>query len=201
LREYELTVIYDLAVMEAGGADASVQALTTHVEARAGKVARVDHWGRRRLAYPIGRALDGDYIVTRVEMEPASVTALEGAMNIDERILRHLIVRADELPPPPQPREPRRMPEQAAPAQAAPAPEAAAPSAVVAATAEAEAPAPAEAPIAAVPPEAPTVASEAPAAPSEEPAAPAEEPDAEAAVPEATAEAASDTIPAETPAS
>ena len=199
MREYELTVIYDLAVMESGGAEASVQALTTHVEGRGGKITRVDHWGRRRLAYPIGRVIDGDYIVTRVEMEPASVTALDGAMNIDERILRHLLVRADELPPPPQPREPRRMPEQAAPAQAAPAPEAAAPSG--AATAEAAAPTLTEAPVAAVAAEAPTLASEAPAAPAEEPAAPEEEPDAEAAVPEATTAAASDTIPAETPAS
>jgi small subunit ribosomal protein S6 len=115
MREYELTVIYDLAVMEAGGAEASVQNLTTHVEARAGKVIKIDHWGRRRLAYPIGRAIDGDYIISRVEVDPASVNALEAAMGIDERILRHLIVRADELPVPPPPREPRRDPNAAAP--------------------------------------------------------------------------------------
>ena len=115
MREYELTAIYDLAVMEAGGAEASVQNLTTHVEARGGKVVKIDHWGRRRMAYPIGRAIDGDYIVSRVEVEPGSVTALEAAMRIDERIIRHLVVRADELPVPPPPREPRRDPNAAAP--------------------------------------------------------------------------------------
>ncbi|MCC6421498.1 MAG: 30S ribosomal protein S6 [Gemmataceae bacterium] len=118
MREYELTVVYDLAVTESGGADASVQHLTHAVEARGGNVIRVDHWGRRRFAYPIGRALDGDYVVSRVNLDPASITALEAGLRIDERVYRFLVVRADELPPPPAPREPRRAPEPAAVAAA-----------------------------------------------------------------------------------
>lgn len=110
MREYELTVVYDLAVQEAGGPDASVQQLTTIIEARGGKLLKVDHWGRRRMAYPINRAIDGDYIVTRVEMEPASVAPLEATLRIDERVYRHLVVRADELPLPLPPREPRQQP-------------------------------------------------------------------------------------------
>ena len=114
MREYELTVVYDLAVAEAGGPDAAVQQLQTVVEARGGTVAKVDHWGRRRMAYPINRAIDGDYIVSRIEIDPSSVTALEATLRIDERVYRHLVVRADELPVPPPPREPRRMPGEAA---------------------------------------------------------------------------------------
>jgi small subunit ribosomal protein S6 len=121
MREYELTVVYDLAVQEAGGPDASVEQLTNLVQARGGKVLRVDHWGRRRMAYPINKAIDGDYVVSRVELEPTAVTPLEAALGIDERVYRHLIVRADELPVPPPPREPRREPTAAAtgPAEAA----------------------------------------------------------------------------------
>jgi small subunit ribosomal protein S6 len=154
MREYELTVIYDLAVAESGGADASVQLLTSAIEARGGRMLRVDHWGRRRMAYPINRAIDGDYIVTRVELDPDQVRTLENGFRIDERIYRHIVVRADELPVPPPPREPRRQPqaEQPAPAaadgsQAATAPVAEAPQAPVAdATGIAESPAtPAEA--------------------------------------------------------
>lgn len=111
MREYELTVVYDLAVTEAGGPEASSQQLTRSVEARGGKVLRIDRWGRRRMAYPINRAIDGDYLVSRVELEPASVEPLEAALKIDERVYRHLIVRADELPAPVAPREPRPAPE------------------------------------------------------------------------------------------
>ena len=168
MREYELTVVYDLAVAEAGGPDASVQHLTTQVEARGGNVIRVDHWGRRRMAYPIGRAIDGDYIVSRVNLDPAAVESLEAHLKIDEKVYRHLIVRADELPPPPQPREPRRPPgEAAAPATApvAAAPETA-PAPVATAAPETAPAAEAESAPAAAP------AEEAPAAPAAEGDAP-----------------------------
>ena len=158
MREYELTVVYNLAVAEAGGPAAAADAVTQLIAARGGNLLNVDHWGRRRLAYPINGAIDGDYVVSRVELDPTTVTALEGALRIDERVYRHLVVRADELPAPPQPREPRRprpvegSVETAAPAAVAPAPEA-----------PAAAPAPA--------PEAAAAPAPAPAAPAIEPAA------------------------------
>jgi small subunit ribosomal protein S6 len=141
MREYELTVIFDLAVAEAGGPDAAVEQVTSLVEARGGKLLKADHWGRRRMAYPINHQIDGDYIVSRVELDPAAVAPLEAALGINERVYRHLVVRADELPVPPPPREPRQPAAEApAPAEAAPA-EAAAPAAEAPASAE---PAPAE---------------------------------------------------------
>ena len=168
MREYELTVVYDLAVAEAGGPDAGPQRITSMVESRGGKMLKVDHWGRRRMAYPINRALDGDYVVTRVELEPSVIAPLEAALKIDEKVYRHLIVRADELPPPPQPREPRRPPgEAAAPATApvAAAPETA-PAPVATAAPETAPAAEAESAPAAAP------AEEAPAAPAAEGDAP-----------------------------
>jgi len=175
LREYELTVVYDLAVQEAGGPDASVELLTTIIEARGGKLLKVDHWGRRRMAYPINRVIDGDYIVTRVEFEPSAVAPLEATLGIDERIFRHLIVRADELPLPLPPREPRQQPGFVAQAPAA------APAEAAVAEPAVEAPAAPSEPVDEVPAvEAPVaeVAAEAPAI--EEPVA-AEPVDTEAA--------------------
>jgi small subunit ribosomal protein S6 len=144
MREYELTVVYDLGVAEAGGPQAAVERLTTAVEARGGQLVKTDHWGRRRLAYPINGAIDGDYVVTRVMLEPSSVSALEAAFRIDERVYRHLVVRADELPapaPPREPRAPRRMAEPQAEAPAAT--EAAAPAASTEPAASTAAPEPA----------------------------------------------------------
>ncbi|HMO95065.1 MAG TPA: 30S ribosomal protein S6 [Tepidiformaceae bacterium] len=184
MREYELTVVYDLTVQEAGGPDAGPQRLTQLVEARGGKVLKIDHWGRRRMAYPINRAIDGDYLVTRVELEPSGVSALEAALRIDERVYRHLVVRADELPLPTPPREPRE-------------PRPAATEAAAATATAPEAPAVAEAPAT----EAPEAAAEAPAA--EAPAAgavaeaPAEEAEAEAPAAEPEAAEAEDEKPAE----
>ena len=157
MREYELTVVYDLAVAEAGGPEAGPQRLTSLIEGRGGKMLKVDHWGRRRLAYPINGKLDGDYIVSRVDFDPAGVAALEAALSIDERVYRHLVVRADELPPPPPPREPREPRPQ--PAAEAPAP------------APASADAAPEAPVAEAPASAETAQEAAPAPAAEAPAA------------------------------
>ena len=159
MREYELTVVYDLAVAEAGGPDAGPERLTGLVEARGGKMLKIDHWGRRRMAYPINRALDGDYVVTRVDLEPNEVAGLEAALKIDEKVYRYLTVRADELPPPPPPREPR---------EPRPAPAAEAPAATAEVTAPAE-PAPAATePVAEAPGAAEAVVEEPVAAPEAE---------------------------------
>lgn len=193
MREYELTVVYDLAVTEAGGPEAGPQRLASLVEGRGGKMLKVDHWGRRRMAYPIGKAIDGDYVVTRIDFDPTAVSALEAALKIDEKVFRHLIVRADELPPPPpprEPREPRPMPAAAEAATTAPVAEAPAPATAEApAPAEAEAAAPVatavEAPAAVTPaaeaPAAEVAAAEAPAAEAPAAEAPASEPEAPAA--------------------
>mgnify|MGYP005839042059 CR=1 FL=1 len=128
MREYELTAVFDLSLIESSGPDASTQRIAQLVESRGGKLLKVDHWGRRRLAYPIRHAIDADYVVTRFEADPAAVNDIEAALRIDEKIFRHLIVRADELPTPPPPREPREPREArtdaAPPPTPAPAPQA-----------------------------------------------------------------------------
>lgn len=186
MREYELTVVYDLTVAEAGGPDAAPQRVTQLVEGRGGKVLKVDHWGRRRLAYPIKHTIDADYVVTRVELDPESVNGLEASLRIDERVYRHLIVRADELPPPMPPREPRE-PRPAPAAEAAPAaPVAEAAAEPVAAEAPA-APVAAEAPAEPATAEAPAEAEAAPAAEAEAPAVAEAPADAAAAAEDAPA--------------
>ena len=209
MREYELTVVYDLAVQEAGGPEASVELLTNVIEARGGKLLKVDHWGRRRMAYPINRVIDADYIVTRVEFEPNAVAPLEATLGIDERIYRHLIVRADELPLPLPPREPRQQPgfvahaPIAAPAEATPGePETGSETVPIeavaveppaeATAAPVEAP---EAPVAEPVAEAPAVAVDAPIAEpvAEAPAVAVEAPVAEVVAEEPVAAAAADT--------
>lgn len=111
MREYEVAVVFDLALAEADGQDAGPNTITSLVEARQGSVVKVDHWGRRRMAYPIKGMLDADYVITRVMLEPVQVRDLETALRLNERVLRHLVVRADELPVP-------RQREEAPPAEA-----------------------------------------------------------------------------------
>lgn len=184
MREYEIMAIYDLSVAEAGGADASANRLSEAIERVGGKILKVDHWGRRRMAYPINDALDADYIVTRAEIDPPAVATLTAALNIDERVFRHIVVRADELPPP--------RPEPVRDFRGRPAPGSEAPAAAPAA-APAEAAAPAAEP-AAMPPEGAETPVEPPAPQAEAPAA------AEAATSQPEAEAPAEPAAEEAPA-
>lgn len=95
LRDYEMVVILSPDI----GDDAfpeSLQRLNDSITSRGGEVVDVNHWGRRRLAYPIRRHLEGNYIVSQIRLAPAQVRDLESSFRISEEIIRHLIVKADE---------------------------------------------------------------------------------------------------------
>jgi small subunit ribosomal protein S6 len=52
---------------------------------------QVNHWGRRQLAYPIGRAESGYYVIARFGAETAALPEYERAIKLDDGIIRHLI--------------------------------------------------------------------------------------------------------------
>lgn len=96
MRDYELVTIFNPEI----GDDAVPQAierLGTQIAARGGEVADSAHWGRRKLAYPINRFYEGNYVVTQMRMEPTQTRGLEVALRISDDVLRHLLVRRDEV--------------------------------------------------------------------------------------------------------
>ena len=52
---------------------------------------QVNHWGRRQLAYPIGRRESGYYVVARFGADAATLPEYERAIKLDDGIVRHLI--------------------------------------------------------------------------------------------------------------
>ncbi len=52
----------------------------------------VTHWGKRKLAYPLGKKEQGIYVILRYETEPERLTELERLARIDEQVLRHLTI-------------------------------------------------------------------------------------------------------------
>jgi small subunit ribosomal protein S6 len=53
-------------------------------------------WGRRRLAYPIGKRKEGIYHYWQAEAGAETVAELDRRMKLSDSVLRHLIVRIDE---------------------------------------------------------------------------------------------------------
>ena len=93
--EYELIVVLNPELADdnlTAGIDRVQQAITS----RGGEVVDVNTWGRRRLAYPIKRHMEGTYVLTQIKLEPDKVVDLENNLRISEDVIRHLIVRTDE---------------------------------------------------------------------------------------------------------
>ena len=87
-RRYEAVYIYDTALEDTAIAEKldKVQTLLGLAEP-----AEVEHWGRRALAYKIGRHENGYYIISRFTAEPKVLPEFERALKLDESVVRYLV--------------------------------------------------------------------------------------------------------------
>ena len=90
MRKYELVCIIqpDLDETAFKGALERVQGWVTE---SGGSVDKVDVWGRRRLAFPIRKQRDGQYVLLNVTLDPKSASDLERNIRYLETVLRHML--------------------------------------------------------------------------------------------------------------
>jgi small subunit ribosomal protein S6 len=94
MRRYELMVLLDPDVEERTVAPSLEQYLGV-VRQGGGTVEKVDVWGRRRLAYEIGKKAEGIYAVVDLVAEPAAVKELDRQLNLNETVLRTKLIRPE----------------------------------------------------------------------------------------------------------
>ncbi|MCK5590003.1 MAG: 30S ribosomal protein S6 [Dehalococcoidales bacterium] len=58
-----------------------------------GVVESTEQWGIRKLAYPIKKFMEANYVLTRFKLEPDLTKKLGAELRASEEILRHLIVK------------------------------------------------------------------------------------------------------------
>ncbi|MGQ9689004.1 MAG: 30S ribosomal protein S6 [Desulfobaccales bacterium] len=75
---------------------ATIDKFTKIIAGQGGKVVSVEEWGRRKLAYKIGTALRGAYVIADFAGEPATVKELERNYRIDDRIIRYLTTKKSD---------------------------------------------------------------------------------------------------------
>jgi small subunit ribosomal protein S6 len=90
-----------MVVLDPNLEEAAVEALNTRIQTlvtqRGGTVESVEPWGRKRLAYPIGRHRDGVYILTRLQLPPTAADDIKRTLKLSESVIRHLLIRAEGL--------------------------------------------------------------------------------------------------------
>ena len=56
-------------------------------------------WGKRRLAYPIQKKVDGIYVQFNYEADGTQIAPLERMMRLGEEVMRYLTIRLDTVAP------------------------------------------------------------------------------------------------------
>jgi small subunit ribosomal protein S6 len=91
-RVYELMIIVDVDVDDATG-KAVVNRAKEMVEAAGGTVPTVDHWGRRRYAYPINHKHEGVYSVLEIVTEAPNLDDVDRYLRLADEVVRHKLIR------------------------------------------------------------------------------------------------------------
>ena len=94
-RKYEL--VY---VVSPDASDDQVTALHTQVEETVtrmgGQLEKTENWGRRKLAYEIGRHKEGTYVLEVINGSGELMKELDRRLKVLDYVIRHLVVRVDE---------------------------------------------------------------------------------------------------------
>jgi small subunit ribosomal protein S6 len=95
LRDYELVLIISPEIAEED-VPSAIDKVSQFITNRGGTIEGVNRWGRRKLAYPIRRHLEGNYVLTQFRFDPDQIAGLEASLGLAEEVIRHLVVRTDE---------------------------------------------------------------------------------------------------------
>lgn len=102
MRDYEVVYIFR-PELESDDVD---DRLESHHDRLDGEITAVEHWGQRELAFEIDGERRGYYVVAQFRAEPATLDEFEQALELDEDLVRHLLVVSEgELPVPPSQRQ------------------------------------------------------------------------------------------------
>jgi small subunit ribosomal protein S6 len=125
VNEYEIMLLLDPELAEER-ANEIIQRIRDSVDEAKGTWEGHEPWGRRRLAYEIGKKAEGVYHLVVFQSSAETLDEISRVLKIDDAVMRHMATRhiegsrtsapRDDSPPPPRESAPAPAP---APARAA----------------------------------------------------------------------------------
>ena len=92
-RDYELVMILSPEATEDEVAS-TVERVEGQITDKGGTVSEREDWGVRRLAYPIRKFAEGNYLLRRFEAESSAVGDLNQSLRASEDVLRYLVIKS-----------------------------------------------------------------------------------------------------------
>jgi small subunit ribosomal protein S6 len=94
-RQYELVYIVSPEASEQ--AVAELHAQVEQIVARfTGTLDKTENWGKRKLAYEIGHAREGTYVIETITGSGEMMKEIDRRFRVTDTIIRHLTVRVDD---------------------------------------------------------------------------------------------------------
>ena len=94
-RQYELVYIVTPDASEQDVTDLHTQ-VEQIIERFKGTLDKTENWGKRKLAYEIGRHREGVYVLEHLYGSGEMTKELDRRLKVSDVVIRHLIVRVDE---------------------------------------------------------------------------------------------------------
>ncbi len=95
MREYELILVVHPELEET-----AFNEVVTHVSGwiteAGGEIIKTELWGKRRLAYPIRKLTEGQYVLFCTKMAPKVGAELDRNLRFLEPVMRYILVAKDE---------------------------------------------------------------------------------------------------------
>ena len=94
-RQYELVYIVSPEATEQEVTDLHTQ-IEGIVQRYNGTFDKTENWGRRKLAYEIGKHREGTYVVETITGSGELMKEIDRRLRVIDSVIRHLVVRVDE---------------------------------------------------------------------------------------------------------
>ena len=94
-RKYELVYIVSPDATEEQVTDLHTQ-VDAIVQRMGGTLEKTENWGRRKLAYEIGRHKEGTYVLEGILGTGEVMKEIDRRLKVTDLVIRHLVVRVDE---------------------------------------------------------------------------------------------------------
>jgi small subunit ribosomal protein S6 len=94
-RKYELVYVVSPDATEEQVTDLHNQ-VDAIVQRMGGTLEKTENWGRRKLAYEIGRHKEGTYVLEAIDGNGDLMKEIDRRLKVSDLIIRHLVVRIDE---------------------------------------------------------------------------------------------------------
>ncbi len=98
MRDYEIVYIFHPSLTEEAVNQKLEKFHPIATRSEGAEVTALDHWGTRRLAYPVKKESQGYYVVAQFIADPPDLVEFERILKLDEDLFRYLVVLSEGEP-------------------------------------------------------------------------------------------------------